>query len=129
MFSSSEANGRLVPLVGDIGLAVWKANWRNANLLEEFLAQRGQENLRFAAQGAISVDAAVVHDALKNDADGILGNVDQVPAHPAAGRKKKRSWNPFASHEDAEADAAAAQQAHMAAPAGPARPIGAAPGL
>jgi hypothetical protein len=112
----------LVPLVGDIGLAVWKANWRNANLLEEFLAQRGADNLAHAAQGAATVDADVVHDALAQDADGILGNVDPVPAHPAAG-KKKRGWNPFASHEDAEADAAAAahtQQAQVATGVAPA---------
>ncbi|BEI83718.1 hypothetical protein CcaverHIS002_0403220 [Cutaneotrichosporon cavernicola] len=97
MFNNAISAGvGLVPLVGDIGLAVWKANWRNANLLEEFLAQRGAENLAVAAQGVSSLDA-----------DGILGNVDVVPAHPAAGKpgKKKRGWNPFASHEDAEADA------------------------
>ncbi|CAK9787083.1 hypothetical protein CC85DRAFT_285988 [Cutaneotrichosporon oleaginosum] len=103
----------LVPLVGDIALAVWKANWRNANLLEEFLAQRGADNLAHAAQGAHSVDAEVVHEALAQDADGILGNVDPVPAHPVAGKKKKRGWNPFASHEDAEADAAAAAHAQQ----------------
>ncbi|BEI91498.1 uncharacterized protein CcaverHIS019_0403180 [Cutaneotrichosporon cavernicola] len=108
MFNNAISAGvGLVPLVGDIGLAVWKANWRNANLLEEFLAQRGAENLAVAAQGQAVVDADVVYQALALDADGILGNVDVVPAHPAAGKpgKKKRGWNPFASHEDAEADA------------------------
>jgi len=31
----------LVPVVGDIALAMWRANWRNARLLEEYLRQRG----------------------------------------------------------------------------------------
>ncbi|WRT70788.1 uncharacterized protein IL334_007787 [Kwoniella shivajii] len=38
-----------IPIAGDIFLAAWKANSRNAHLLEEFLRIRGQELL--AAQG------------------------------------------------------------------------------
>ncbi|CEH14016.1 Protein of unknown function DUF4112 [Ceraceosorus bombacis] len=38
----------LVPIVGDIGLAVWRANSRNCKLLEEFLRVRGEEHI---AQG------------------------------------------------------------------------------
>ena len=39
----------LVPLVGDIGIAAFKANSRNANLLEEYLRIRGEEFLRSQA--------------------------------------------------------------------------------
>jgi len=35
-----------VPLVGDVLLASWKANSRNAHLLEEFLRVRGEETLK-----------------------------------------------------------------------------------
>jgi len=35
-----------VPLVGDIFLAIWKANSRNAILLEEYLRIRGEELLK-----------------------------------------------------------------------------------
>jgi len=35
----------LVPLVGDVFLAAWRANSRNANLLEELLRVRGEENI------------------------------------------------------------------------------------
>jgi len=35
-----------VPLVGDIGIAVFKTNWRNAALLEEYLRVRGEEFLK-----------------------------------------------------------------------------------
>jgi len=34
-----------VPVAGDVALAVWKANSRNAHLIETFLAIRGQEQL------------------------------------------------------------------------------------
>jgi len=36
----------LVPVVGDVALAIWKANSRNAWLLEEFLTIRGDELLK-----------------------------------------------------------------------------------
>ncbi|KAG8948024.1 hypothetical protein FRC04_010066 [Tulasnella sp. 424] len=38
-----------VPLAGDVILAIWKANSRNAALLEEFLRVRGEEALKPAA--------------------------------------------------------------------------------
>jgi len=37
-----------VPVVGDIALATWKANSRNAALLEEFLRIRGEEAMKSA---------------------------------------------------------------------------------
>ncbi|KAI0956302.1 hypothetical protein AcV7_006738 [Taiwanofungus camphoratus] len=40
----------LVPLAGDIVLAVFKANSRNAALLEEFLRIRGEESLKAEAE-------------------------------------------------------------------------------
>jgi len=41
-----------VPLVGDVILASFKANSRNAALLEEFLRIRGEELLKASAQSA-----------------------------------------------------------------------------
>ncbi len=41
----------LVPIIGDIGLAAWKANSRNAHLLEAYLTIRGEE---FLAQQGLS---------------------------------------------------------------------------
>ncbi|KAJ8072021.1 hypothetical protein AAF712_009639 [Marasmius tenuissimus] len=41
----------LVPLAGDVFLAVWKANSRNAALLEEFLRIRGEEFMKLSAEG------------------------------------------------------------------------------
>lgn len=35
----------LIPIAGDIVLAMWKANSRNAKLLEEFLRVKGEENM------------------------------------------------------------------------------------
>jgi len=49
----------LVPFVGDICLATYKANSRNAALLEEFLRVRGEENLK--APHERSPNAQIVH--------------------------------------------------------------------
>lgn len=35
----------LIPLAGDLVLAIWKANSRNAKLLEEFMRVKGEENM------------------------------------------------------------------------------------
>ena len=40
-----------IPLLGDIALATWKANWRNAKLLEEVLRVQGEENLANGISG------------------------------------------------------------------------------
>lgn len=40
----------LVPIAGDVVLAAFKANSRNAALLEEFLRIRGEEFLKLEAQ-------------------------------------------------------------------------------
>ena len=46
-----------IPLVGDVVLAVYKANSRNAALLEEFLRVRGEGCLDMSAAGAAAVIA------------------------------------------------------------------------
>lgn len=38
-----------VPIVGDVGIAIFKANFRNAALLEEYLRIRGEEFLKAQA--------------------------------------------------------------------------------
>ena len=61
---------RLIPLIGDVGLAAWKANSRNAHLcvrgpgladgrLEAYLTIRGQEYLASVGQGPSVITAAV----------------------------------------------------------------------
>ncbi|EMD34041.1 hypothetical protein CERSUDRAFT_117549 [Gelatoporia subvermispora B] len=50
----------LIPIAGDIILAAFKANWRNAALLEEFLRIRGEEILKnqAAQQNTIAESSA-----------------------------------------------------------------------
>lgn len=48
----------LVPVVGDVGIAIYKTNFRNAALLEEYLRIRGEEFLK--AQADRVQDPAVV---------------------------------------------------------------------
>ncbi|PKI83340.1 hypothetical protein MVES_002786 [Malassezia vespertilionis] len=57
----------LVPIVGDIGLAVWKTNWRNASLFEKYMRERAAENLR-------------------NQASGTNAGTPAVPPRPAGGK-------------------------------------------
>ncbi|ODN83053.1 hypothetical protein L202_01278 [Cryptococcus amylolentus CBS 6039] len=59
----------LVPVAGDIFLAAWKANSRNALLLEEYLTIRGQEYLASLQQGTstISASEAVAHGVPPED--------------------------------------------------------------
>lgn len=47
----------LFPVVGDIALAAWKANSRNAHLLEAFLTIRGQEYLASLGQANSDIPA------------------------------------------------------------------------
>lgn len=48
----------LAPVIGDVGIAVYKTNFRNAALLEEYLRIRGEEFLK--AQADRNEDPAVV---------------------------------------------------------------------
>lgn len=76
------ANPRLVPLVGDVALAAWKANWRNANALEAFLKKRGEDQISQAeshdqqfqgeAQAEVQPDSRLGHEqaVLATDPDG-----------------------------------------------------------
>lgn len=51
----------LVPIAGDIALAVWKANSRNAKLLELHLRKIGQENISNGLSGLTPDTNAPAH--------------------------------------------------------------------
>ncbi|EIN04016.1 hypothetical protein PUNSTDRAFT_123065 [Punctularia strigosozonata HHB-11173 SS5] len=85
----------LVPLVGDVVLAQWKANSRNALLLEEFLRIRGEEFL--AQQASPNRPNASTHAAVVRPGAGLQPGetiphpdpkTDAIPADkvPAADR-------------------------------------------
>ena len=59
-----------VPFVGDIAIAAFKANSRNAALLEEFLRIRGEEFLK--ADSAKTANAAIVHPGAGAGRNGIV---------------------------------------------------------
>jgi hypothetical protein len=67
-----------VPVVGDVFLAVWKANSRNAALLEEFLRIRGEEYLRIQAGHEIVPNATASSSA--------VNRADAQQVKPGAGR-------------------------------------------
>ncbi|KIY50925.1 hypothetical protein FISHEDRAFT_38006 [Fistulina hepatica ATCC 64428] len=63
-----------IPVLGDIILAVYKANSRNAALLEEFLRIRGEEFIRLEKEGVPPQSGS----QLKKDAHGVAKDGKQV---------------------------------------------------
>lgn len=80
----------VVPFVGDLVLAAYKANSRNAALLEEFLRIRGEELLQLEAAGkdpAKAADPAVgTTDKGKHIAKGV-SKKDAEQVKPGAGKE------------------------------------------
>jgi len=61
MFNNTISTGlSLIPIIGDILLGVWKANSRNAALLEEFLRIRGEEFLKGGEHGTGKLDESEI---------------------------------------------------------------------
>ncbi|KAJ6507949.1 hypothetical protein C8R47DRAFT_1174310 [Mycena vitilis] len=69
----------LVPFVGDIALAAFKANSRNAWLLEEYLRIRGDQNLK--------VQAEKKKGNLEQADDPLVPPSDLKQVHPGAGKE------------------------------------------
>lgn len=97
-----------VPFIGDIGTAVYKANWRNAALLEEFLVQRGASTAN-ATETTTATTATTNEEEAARTAmaqariDPITGNttkpaVTQVPVDQKP--KKSYGWNSVRNSED-----------------------------
>jgi len=103
VFNSAVSVGAsLIPLVGDVILAVWKANSRNAVLLEEFLRIRGEEwlkqqeeqyPLRELEMEAEMGDATAATEQSKGWATFLpwrgIGKSDQKQAKPAFARMQR----------------------------------------
>jgi len=70
-----------IPFVGDIVLALYKANSRNAALLEEFLRIRGEEYIKLRADGKdpekIVVEARAAKKEKKKNASKSKENVEE----------------------------------------------------
>ncbi len=79
----------LVPIAGDIILAAWKANSRNAALLEEFLRIRGEELLKLEAAGKNPAAVVAGSSTSKNKGKEIAKGVTQADAQqvkPGSGK-------------------------------------------
>ncbi|KAG5644645.1 hypothetical protein DXG03_008027 [Asterophora parasitica] len=70
-----------IPVAGDIVVAIFKANSRNAALLEEFLRIRGEEYLKLQESGGLDVDQATEGKKLKKR-KGASNNAEQVKPGP-----------------------------------------------
>ena len=82
IFNNAVSTGvGFVPLVGDVVMAAWRANSRNAKLLEELLRLRGEENI---ANGLPDLTPRSPHDT--HPAQSAAQNhVQQSTGAPAAG--------------------------------------------
>lgn len=90
MFNNTvSALGCLVPGLGDVFTAIFKANSRNAILLEEFLRIRGEEYIKLQAeQEEIKSGKTVTSSVSQKD-------IEQVK--PGAGMESGRSFTSFLS--------------------------------
>ncbi len=77
-----------VPIVGDVALAIWKANSRNAALLEEFLRVRGEEFLKSA--DARTEDPQAVRPGAGREPGEVVP--DKKPERSATGTSTAKSW-------------------------------------
>ncbi|KIJ60363.1 hypothetical protein HYDPIDRAFT_161048 [Hydnomerulius pinastri MD-312] len=89
----------LVPVAGDVVLALYKANSRNAMLLEEYLRIRGEEYLRLQAEkevertgGATGAASGIPKKDMEQMKPG-SGMPNEARAGPAVGQSKSfASW-------------------------------------
>lgn len=74
----------LVPFLGDMADALFRANTRNVILLEEHLREKGKKDLRKSGMPVPEVDPSspIEYDRYKEEEHGTLGG--RVPAEPAA---------------------------------------------
>ncbi|WVW80741.1 hypothetical protein I302_102727 [Kwoniella bestiolae CBS 10118] len=85
-----------IPIAGDIFLAAWKANSRNAHLLEEFLTIRGQELLAAQGQGpnAINANEAAAHGVSPEALRTVFGPGAGMNEDVEAGQPQKNKVKP-----------------------------------
>lgn len=85
----------LVPIVGDLALAVWKANSRNAALLEEFLiARASSKSDKVAAE--IALDESAINPASGERIGGPGYKIsEEVMREEQVEVKKESAWKRF----------------------------------
>lgn len=85
----------LVPFIGDLADAVFRANTRNAAILEQHLRERGLKNLRDSGQPIPTVDPSDPHDFDRMQAEDPPEYVSRPPsrheAMPARPQGSRRS--------------------------------------
>jgi len=84
-----------IPVLGDFGLAAWKANSRNALLLESYLALRGQEYMKQQQNGTGFTDAQVTQQFVPGagmGAEAYIGTgTTPTPLTEAPGKAPRRT--------------------------------------
>ncbi|TRM61918.1 hypothetical protein BD626DRAFT_459580 [Schizophyllum amplum] len=93
MNNAVSAGVGLIPIAGDIVLAAFKANSRNAALLEEFLRIRGEELLKLQQQGVNPAQASKPTGKLGGKGKGMVAHgvtkADAEQVKPGAGASSR----------------------------------------
>ena len=86
----------LVPLLGDLADAVFRANTRNAVILERYLREKGKRNLRASGAPLPAADPSdpAEYDRMEGDSSGI------VSSQPASGDERIMTLPTSAKVED-----------------------------
>ena len=79
----------LVPVLGDVGIAMFKTNFRNAALLEEYLRIRGAEFLKVQAD-RVEDPAVVEPGAGQEEAEEIPGKLPPKKSYSFFRRSSKK---------------------------------------
>jgi hypothetical protein len=95
VFNSAVGVGvSFVPIVGDVVLAVWKANSRNAVLLEEFLRIRGAEWLEEQQRQQAEREEEAERARERREASGDATAISTTTAtEEEKKKKKKKGWS------------------------------------
>lgn len=80
----------LVPVLGDVGIAMFKTNFRNAALLEEFLRIRGEEFLKAQAE-RVEDPSVVKPGAGQEEAEKIPGKLPSQKRFSFLRRSSKKT--------------------------------------
>jgi len=79
----------LVPIVGDVILAAYRANSRNATLLEEYLRHRGEGTGETSAPAereiSLREEPRTAHEASEDIDDGVMAPLERKRSRPGTG--------------------------------------------
>ena len=102
----------LVPIVGDVVLAAFRANSRNAMLLEEFLRHRMEDVTRTGGESSAPAERGInlrdkprttTHEAGQDVDDGVMAPLERKRSRPGTGGADNKGASTSALPEGSQA--------------------------